>query len=121
MAEGLLRDLFGEYYEVYSAGTEPSSVNPFSIHVMEEIGIDISSQRSKNVSEFIDFLFDYVVTVCDHAEESCPFFPGEIIIHKGFKDPAQTIGTQDDIMREFRKSRNEIKSWLVEAFQPDAE
>ncbi len=74
MAEGLLRNLFGKYYEVHSAGTEPSSVNPFAIRVMEENGIDISSHRSKSVSEFMDIPFDYVITVCDHAKESCPFF-----------------------------------------------
>lgn len=116
MAEGLLRTSFGEYYEVHSAGTEPSFINPNAIQVMEEIGIDISSYRSKNVSEFMDVQFDYVITVCDYAKESCPFFPGEIIIHKGFKDPAQADGSQEDILREFRKSRDEIKSWLIEAF-----
>ena len=118
MAEGLLRDLFREYYEVHSAGTEPSSVNLFAIRVMEEAGIDISSHRSKYVSEFMNVQFDYVITVCDFAKESCPFFPGGIIIHKGFKDPAQADGSQEDILREFRKSRDEIKSWLVEAFTP---
>lgn len=116
MAEGLLRTSFGEYYEVHSAGTEPSSINLNAIQVMEEIGIDISSHHSKNVSEFMDVQFDYVITVCDFAKESCPFFPGGIIIHKGFKDPAQADGSQEDILREFRKSRDEIKSWLIEAF-----
>ena len=62
--------------------------------------------------------FDYVITVCDQAKESCPFFPGGIIIHKGFKDPVQAEGSQEDILREFRRSRDEIKSWLVEAFTP---
>ncbi len=121
MAEGLLRDLFGEYYEVHSAGTEPSSINPNSIQVMEEIGIDISSHRSKNVSGFMDIQFDYVITVCDFAKESCPFFPGGIIIHKGFKDPSQRDGNQEDILREFRRSREAIKSWLIEAFTPKAD
>jgi arsenate reductase len=118
MAEGLLKTLFGDYYEVHSAGTAPSSINPNAIQVMEEIGIDISSHRSKNVSEFMNVQFDYVITVCDQAKESCPFFPGGIIIHKGFKDPAQADGRQKDILREFRRSRDEIKSWLVEAFKP---
>lgn len=121
MVEGSLRDLFGEYYEVHSAGTEPSSVNPFAIRVMEESGMDISSHRSKSVSEFRNIPFDYVITVCDFAKESCPFFPGGIIIHKGFKDPSQTNGTQDDILREFRRSRDEIKSWLIEEFTPKAD
>ncbi len=116
MAEGLLKILFGDYYDVHSAGTAPSSINPNAIQVMKEIGIDVSSQRSKNVSEFIDVQFDYVITVCDFAKESCPFFPGGIIIHKGFKDPAQADGSQEDILREFRKSRDEIKYWLTEAF-----
>jgi arsenate reductase len=118
MAEGLLRTSFGEYYEVHSAGTEPSSINLNAIQVMEEIGIDISSHHSKNVSEFMGVQFDYVITVCDFAKESCPFFPGGIIIHKGFKDPAQADGSQEDILREFRKSRDEIKSWLTRTFKP---
>jgi arsenate reductase len=118
MAEGLLKTLFGDYYNVHSAGTAPSSINPNAIQVMKEIGIDISSYRSKNVSEFMDIQFDYVITVCDYAKESCPFFPGEIIIHKGFKDPAQADGSQEDILREFRKSRDEIKSWLTRTFKP---
>lgn len=118
MAEGLLKTLFGDYYEVHSAGTAPSSINPNAIQVMEEIGIDISSHRSKNVSEFMDEQFDYVFTVCDFAKETCPFFPGGIIIHKGFKDPSQRDSNQEDILREFRKSRNEIKSWLTRTFKP---
>jgi arsenate reductase len=121
MAEGLLRDLFGEHYEVHSAGTEPSSVNPFAIRVMEEIGINISSHHSKNVSEFKNIKFDYVITVCDFAKESCPFFSGGIIIHKGLKDPAQAEGSREDILKEFRRSRDEIKSWLVEALKPKAD
>jgi arsenate reductase len=121
MAEGLLRDLFGEYYEVHSAGTEPSSVNPFAIRVMEENGIDISFHRSKSVSEFMDTLFDYVITVCDLARESCPFFPGGIIIHRGFKDPSQANGNRDNVLREFRRSRDEIKSWLIEEFTPKSD
>jgi arsenate reductase len=121
MAEGLLRDLFGEYYEVHSAGTESSSVNPFAIRVMEETGIDISSHRSKSVSEFMDIPFDYVITVCDFAKESCPFFPGGIIIHKGFKDPSQANGNKEDKLREFRRSRDEIKFWLIEEFTPKAD
>jgi len=121
MAEGLLRDLFGEYYEVHSAGTEPSPVNPFAIRVMEEAGIDISYHRSKSVSEYMDTSFDCVITVCDFAKETCPFFPGGIIIHKGFNDPAQVNGNRDDVLREFRRSRDEIKSWLIKEFTPKAD
>ena len=76
MAEGLLRNVYGDRYETYSAGTEPTKVNPFAIKVMDEIGIDISNHHAKNVSEFKGVEFDYVVTVCDNGKETCPFFPG---------------------------------------------
>ncbi len=121
MAEGLMKALFGDYYEVHSAGTAPTSVNPYAIRVMEEIGIDISSSRSKNVLEFMETQFDYVITVCDRAKESCPYFPGGTLIHKGFKDPAELSGGEREILNEFRKSRDEIKNWLGEAFKPESD
>ncbi len=112
-----MKSLYGEYYDVYSAGTEPSKLNPYAIQVMKEVGIDISKQRSKSVEEFRDFRFDYVITVCDQAKESCPFFPGGAIIHKGFKDPSQSSGTEDEILASFRRTRDEIKIWIHEAFK----
>lgn len=117
MAEGIMKSLYGEYYDVYSAGTVPSEVNPYAIKVMSEIGLDISKQRSKSIDEFRDFRFDYVITVCDQAKESCPFFPGGVIIHKGFKDPSQSRGTEDEILTEFRKVRDEIKIWIKQTFK----
>jgi len=117
MAEGLLKALYGESYNVDSAGTEPSTINPYAIKVMKEIDIDISQHHSKSVHFFSGRTFDYVITVCDQAKETCPFFPGRIVIHKGFKDPAQAQGTEEAILAEFRKSRDEIKHWIEEAFK----
>lgn len=117
MAEGLLRHLYGDRYEVYSAGTEPSSVNPHAVKVMEEIGIDISTHRSKSVNELINNNFDFIVTVCDTAKETCPFFPGGgEKIHKSFEDPSGFLGTEDEIIAGFRRVRDEIRGWIVEAF-----
>jgi len=113
MAEGLLNFLYGDHYEAHSAGTNPSGVNPHTIKVMAEIGIDISKHRSKSIEEFRGIEFDYVVTVCDHAKETCPFFPGgKTRLHKGFKDPSETKGDEDRILEEFRKVRDEIKEWI---------
>ncbi len=117
MAEGLLRASYPEDFDVYSGGTEPSEVNPKAIKVMEEIGVDISHQRAKNVSEFIDQKFDYVVTVCDQARESCPFFPGGKIIHKSFKDPSSLKGTDEEVFAGFREARDEIRDWIVNTFK----
>ncbi|MBT9131142.1 MAG: Glutaredoxin arsenate reductase [candidate division WS2 bacterium] len=117
MAEGLLNYLYGTHYEAYSAGTAPSMVNPYAIKVMREIGIDISNYRSKNIKEFRDRKFDYVVTVCDHAQETCPFYPGALnYIHMGFRDPSAFIGNEDDTTMEFRQVRDEIKEWIEKRF-----
>lgn len=117
IAEGLLRALYGDRYEVYSAGTQPSKVNPYVIKVMSEIGIDISKHRSKSVEEFYRMKFDYVVTVCDHAKETCPFFPqGKKYIHKGFEDPSEFEGKESDIMTGFRRIRDEIRVWREKLF-----
>jgi arsenate reductase len=114
MAEGLLNMFHGDHYEAWSAGTEPSEVNPYAVKVMAEIGVDISNHRSKNVEEFVSQPFDYVVTVCDHANETCPFFPGgKERIHKGFEDPASVEGEAEKL-RAFRRTRDEIKGWLAE-------
>lgn len=116
MAEGLLRALYGDYYESYSAGLEATEVNPYAIKVMSEIGIDISNQRSKSINEFKGILFDYVVTVCDSAKERCPFFPGKRVIHKSFVDPAEFIGSEEEKFSVFREVRDQIKDWIVETF-----
>jgi arsenate reductase len=116
MAEGLLRKLHPEDYDVCSGGTEPSEVNPNAIKVMDEIGIDISHHRAKNVSEFLHEKFDYVITVCDQARESCPFFPGGKIIHKSFKDPSRLKGTDEEVIAGFREARDEIRDWIESTF-----
>lgn len=112
MAEAFLNSHYGDRYEAHSAGTEPKTVNPYAIKVMGEIGIDITNHRSKSISEFRDENFDYVVTVCDHAKESCPFFPGEKIIHKRFEDPSEFKGTEEEILVKTRRVRDEISSWI---------
>jgi arsenate reductase len=104
MAEGVLRNLFGNKYEVFSAGSEPAGVNPNTIKVMEEIGIDISNHYSKNVKDFIGENFDYVITVCGGSEESCPFFPGgSQQLHKDFEDPSSFSGNKEWIEKFFEK------------------
>jgi arsenate reductase len=117
MAEGLLRALHGNRYEVFSAGTEPGRVSPYAIKVMAEIGIDIGAHRAKKIQEFLDQAFDYVVTVCDHAKESCPFFPGgKKILHQSFEDPSTLTGPEEEIMAGFRRIRDEIRRWIEEEF-----
>ena len=113
MAEGYLKHVKGEKYQVYSAGTEPTVLNPYAIKVMDEIGIDISKFKSKHVNKFLDEKIDQIVTVCDTARETCPFFPyGEKILHKNFPDPSQTIGNNEEILSSFRNVRDSIISWI---------
>ncbi len=109
MAEGLLRAYGSDAYDVHSAGTEPSKVNPFAVQVMSEIGIDISQQRSKNVNEYIGQDFALVITVCDNAKEHCPIFSGPCLReHWPFEDPAKADGTDEERLKVFRKVRDEI-------------
>ena len=119
MAEGILRALYPERYEAHSAGTDPLEVNPHAVKVMEEIGIDISRHRAKSIQEFRDELFDYVVTVCDQAKESCPFFPGRKVIHKSFPVPSLRTGTEDEIVEGFREVRDELILWITNAFKDE--
>ena len=117
MAEGLLRGLYGDKYEVFSAGTEPGEVNPNSIEVMKEIGIDITNHYSKDVKGFIDKDFDYVITVCGGAKEACPFFPGgKKQLHKDFEDPSSFSGNEKEKLAKFRDIRDELKKWIEEFF-----
>jgi len=110
MAEGLMWHMAGDKFEVYSAGVEPTQVNPYAIKVMAETGINISSHRSKSVNEFLKQEFDYVITVCNHAKQVCPIFPGEHRnIHWDIEDPAGIKGTEQEKMDFFRKIRDEIK------------
>jgi arsenate reductase len=109
MAEGLLRAIGGESVEVFSAGTNPSSVRPEAIAVMSEIGIDLAGHRSKHVREFDGQHFDYVITVCDNANESCPIFPGTTErIHWSFPDPAATEGSETERRAAFRRVRDAL-------------
>ncbi|MGE3466259.1 MAG: arsenate reductase ArsC [Pyrinomonadaceae bacterium] len=109
MAEGLLRHIAGDKFEVESAGTMASFVRPHAIAAMAELGIDISSHRSKCLDEFLDRSFDYVITVCDNAAENCPVFPGRAErIHWPFDDPADAMGSEEDQLSEFRRIRDEI-------------
>jgi arsenate reductase (thioredoxin) len=109
MAEGLLRHLAGEWFDVVSAGTEPSHVNPLAIAVMREIGIDISAHRSKSVQEFLGQDFTCVVTVCDSAQQRCPIFPGAgKRLHWPLEDPAAVVGSDAERMPVFRRVRDEL-------------
>jgi arsenate reductase len=113
MAEGLLRHDAGDRFEVFSAGTKPSHVRAEAIEVMRELGIDISGHRSKSVDEFKDQPFDYVLTVCDSAKESCPIFPGQTVtIHHNFRDPAALAGSEVERLALFRRIRDEIHEFL---------
>ncbi len=108
----------GDRFEVFSAGTNPSQVRPEAIAVMDELGVDISGQRSKSVDEFAGHQFDYVLTVCDNAKERCPFFPGKtIMIHRNFEDPAALQGSEEERRTLFRHVRNEIREYL-KSFPP---
>jgi arsenate reductase len=113
MAEGLLRHDAGDRFEVESAGTKPSQVRPEAIAVMKELGIDISGHRSKSVDEFAGRSFDYVLTVCDNAKESCPIFPGHANrLHHSFEDPAAVQGSEEHRLGVFRRVRDEIRAYL---------
>ncbi|MCL4538317.1 MAG: arsenate reductase ArsC [Bacteroidetes bacterium] len=111
MAEAFLKSFDGNL-EVYSAGTAPAiKVHPKAIQVMKEVGIDISANKTKTVQQFLSQSFDYVITVCDNAKETCPFFTGKVEhrLHMGFEDPAEAIGTEEEILSVFRKVRDQIR------------
>lgn len=118
MAEGLINHFLGHSWEAFSAGTHPTKVNPYAVRCMQEIGIDISRNRSKGVEEFLNQRFDWVITVCSDAEQNCPFFPGAVNrAHIGFDDPAKATGTEAEIMQEFRRVREEIRERLLSFLQ----
>lgn len=117
MAEGLLKHITKNEYEVYSAGTKPSIVRPEAIKALAEIGIDISGNRSKSVDEFTGKEIQYVITVCDNAKENCPYFPAQTkFIHHSFADPAEVPGDEEKRLAAFRAARDEIKSYLENDF-----
>ena len=112
-AEGLLRHDAGRRFDVESAGTKPSRVRPEAIAVMKEIGIDLAGHRSKSVDEFRDRSFDYVLTVCDNAKETCPIFPGHANrFHHSFEDPAAVEGSEEERQTAFRRVRDQIREYL---------
>jgi arsenate reductase len=122
MAEGLLRHEAGKVYEVFSAGTQPSQVRREAIAVMREVGIDISGHRSKSVEEFAGQDFDYVITVCDNAKESCPVFPAKTKrIHWSIEDPAAAKGSEEERLAAFRRARDELRARLRAVIQGQAE
>ena len=118
MAEGFLKS-FDKNLEVYSAGTEPAEkVNPFAVKVMKEIGIDISKGIAENVDKYLDQSFDYVITVCDNAKETCPAFMGAVKhrLHIGFDDPADAVGSDEEVMPVYHRVRDEIKRDFYEFY-----
>jgi len=128
MAEGLLRAIYGDRYDAYSAGVEATTVNPRAVIAMNEIGIDISSQRSKTPQEFQDTIFDVAVTVCDRAKVACPICSTNLelptksprareVIHKSFEDPAAAVGSEEEKLKVFRRVRDEIKDWILQTFE----
>ncbi len=117
MAEGLCRHFRGDVIEPYSAGIEKHGLNPLAVQVMREIGIDISAQRSKTIVDLDNAQFDYVVTVCGHASENCPFFPaGTKVIHRGFDDPpklAEGAANEEEALIHYRRVRDEIRDYIL--------
>lgn len=112
MAEGYLRQFASGLAEVYSAGVETHGVNPRAIASMQEDGIDISGHTSNQVDEYRHMEFDYVITVCDHARERCPFFPAKSkVLHQNFPDPAKAMGTEEEIMAQFAQTRELIREY----------
>jgi arsenate reductase len=115
MAEGLLRHLAGDRFESHSAGTEATRVRPLAIRAMEEIGVDISGQESKTLERYQQEPFDYVITVCDDANEACPFFPGaQSRLHWSFKDPSKAEGSEEERLAVFREVRDGIRRRIEE-------
>lgn len=104
MAEALIRHKGGDHFEVHSAGTEPRGINPLTLKVLDEAGIDASWARSKSVNEFLGQSFDYVITVCDEARQACPVFPGSgEALHWGYEDPAEATGTEEERLAVFKR------------------
>jgi len=122
MAEGLLRHEAGAAFEVFSAGTKPTQVRPEAVAVMREAGIDISGHRSKSVDEFEGQDFDYVITVCDNAKQSCPIYPEKTKrIHWSIEDPAAVQGSEEEILAAFRRIRDELRLRLQRFAETEAE
>lgn len=118
MAEGYLKYYAGTKAKVYSAGIETHGVNPLAIEIMKEDGIDISDQTSNNINEYKTIQFDFIITVCDNAQENCPYFPsGAVRFHHNFRDPAKASGAKDHVLTEFRTVRQLIKNYCEDFIQ----
>ena len=112
MAHGYIQKFAGDNVKVYSAGVEAHGVNPKTVKVMQEDGVDISHHTSNKADEYTREKFDYIITVCDNAKENCPYFPGEAIrIHQAFTDPYNATGSEKEVLNVYRNVRDEIKSW----------
>lgn len=112
IAEGYLKYFAGNKAQIYSAGIETHGVNPKAIEIMKRDGIDISAHTSNNVNEYTDIDFDFVITVCDNAKESCPYFPGKAVkLHYNFPDPAKAKGSEEEVMQQFTEVREMIKQY----------
>lgn len=116
MAEAFLNTLCGHRYQAKSAGITPTQINSYVAKAMAEIGFDLSTRHSKSILEFQGQTFNYVVTVCDAARETCPFFPRKKEIHKSFLDPSEFKGTEAEILEKVRKVRDEIRDWIQKTF-----
>jgi arsenate reductase len=117
MAEAFLNKMYGDRYTAFSAGSDPTQIDPFVRTVIKEVEIDVDGNNPKRLNIFQDHHFDYVVTVCDQANESCPYFPGgNIRIHKSFSDPSKFQGWHEDVIKEYRCTRDEIKNWIEKEF-----
>ncbi|MCW3159881.1 arsenate reductase ArsC [Chryseobacterium oryctis] len=115
IAEGYLRYFAHKKAEIYSAGIETHGLNSKAIETMKEDGIDISNHTSNTINEYENFKFDFVITVCDNAKENCPYFPNSAgIVHHSFKDPSKYVGAEEEIVKEFRKIRDEIRAYCRE-------
>lgn len=113
MAEGYLRASHGDRFEAFSAGTKASTLSPYAIRVMQEIGVDISGHRSKSLHEFASREMDVAIIVCDAAKSACPFFPwAKVTLHATFRNPKEFSGTDDEIIKGFREIRDEITGWI---------
>jgi len=119
MAEGLMRHLRGDEFEVYSAGVDSKGVHPNAVQVMQEIGIDISGQKSKHIDKLPDREFDCIITLCDHAAQNCPVFLGKgVRLHHSFSDPAAAVGSDHEVLEAFRKVRDELQQFIL-SFESD--
>ena len=117
MAEALLNNIYGDRYTAYSAGSDPSQIDPLVKTVMSETNIDVSHHRSKGFCVFQEAPLDYVITLCDQAKEACPYFPGgNLHLHRSFADPSEFKGNHEETMNRYRQTRDEIKDWIEKEF-----